>query len=150
MNKPLTALLHFCHENQHVPTCFRKEVQRYTRMKNHTLHSFYSCLFTSTFFNGCASSKTSSMTCAPPLHSLAVVISCNSFSAVQKLFHPCFVLIQSLPSSSLSASGLKPLPVRPTALIFPYNTVLHVFRNLRLISTSGKQAFLSLSEGSTS
>ena len=54
--------------------------------------SFHSCHFTSTLFKNCASSKTSSITCAPPLQRLG---SCSSFGTFQKLVHPGAGLLQS-------------------------------------------------------
>ena len=61
---------------------------------------FHSCLFTSTLFCGCATSKTSSIICAPPLHGLAMVMWCNIPARPS-------ALSRSFPTTSLCGSSLS-------------------------------------------
>ena len=81
--------------------------------------SFHFVFFTSTLFNGCASSKTSSSVCAPSFQGLRLVLLCNKpapSSSLSKSFSTVPTFLPSL-SPSFSHSfffASTKLPFRPT------------------------------------
>ena len=93
--------------------------------------SFHSCLVTSTLIESCASSKTSSMTCAPPLHGRGLC-ACLLFGHCPEVFPT-----QNICSSSLSAFILSCLCVS-TKLPFnpaksPHASLIHLCLHISAI-----------------
>ena len=78
--------------------------------------SFHNRLFNSTFFKGCASSQTSSVTCAPPLHGRGLVILFN-IPALPSALHRSFST-HALCCSNLSVFLLFFLLCQPSVSFF--------------------------------
>ena len=86
------------------------------------------CFFTSTLFNGCASSKTSSSVCAPSLQGLRSVLLCNKpppSSSLSRIFSTVATFLPSLsPFLSLFLFASTKRSLRPTKVYTDHSSNL--------------------------